>query len=327
VDKAYVRKSPVAEYIDGLLNEKRALGYSYLFEEYLLNEFDNYCIEKGLSTSCFSRDFLSDWLTVRNGEGASYHSQRISFVRQLALYMNSLGINAYIPVETVKKEQVIPHFLSREELVSFFEMLDHDVPRTTAAYAWRLWNEYRVIFRLLYCCGLRNSEACCLRPGDVDLISGRLSIIHSKGDKDRTVYMEEDLQALMYQYWEYLTRELGFTPQWFFPSSFPDRHIHKATLDDRFNRAWNLTPFASACPKKPTVHCLRHSFVVDRMNAWAKDGLSYGQMLPYLSKYLGHRGVGESLYYFHLSEEANALIRRKDRTAGRVIPGVEKYAR
>ena len=41
MDKAYVRKSPVAEYIDGLLNEKRALGYSYLFEEYLLNEFDN----------------------------------------------------------------------------------------------------------------------------------------------------------------------------------------------------------------------------------------------------------------------------------------------
>ena len=103
MDKAYVRKSPVAEYIDGLLNEKRALGYSYLFEEYLLNEFDNYCIEKGLSTSCFSRDFLSDWLTVRNGEGASYHSQRISFVRQLALYMNSLGINAYIPVEVCKE--------------------------------------------------------------------------------------------------------------------------------------------------------------------------------------------------------------------------------
>jgi hypothetical protein len=61
------------------------------------------------------------------------------------------------------------------------------------------------------------------------------------------------------------------------------------------------------------------------MNAWAKEGLSYGQMLPYLSRYLGHSGIGESLYYFHLSEEANSLIRVKDHTAGRVIPGVEKY--
>ena len=79
------------------------------------------------------------------------------------------------------------------------------------------------------------------------------------------------------------------------------------------------------CNKKPTVHCLRHSFVVDRMNAWLDEGLSYDQMLPYLSRYLGHSGLNESLYYYHLNEDANRLIRRKDRTAGRVIPGVKKY--
>ena len=35
MDKDYVRTSVVAEYIDGLLAEKRALGFSYQFEEYL----------------------------------------------------------------------------------------------------------------------------------------------------------------------------------------------------------------------------------------------------------------------------------------------------
>jgi integrase len=188
-----------------------------------------------------------------------------------------------------------------------------------------MWNEYRIIFRLLYCCGMRNSEACCLRPGDVDLISGKISIIHSKGDKDRIVYMPDDLRPIMAQYWAYLAEELGFTPPWFFPSRYPERHVHKTSLDYQFNKTWALTPYATSCARKPTVHCLRHSFVVDRMNAWAKEGLSYGQMLPYLSRYLGHSGIGESLYYFHLSEEANSLIRVKDRTAGRVIPGVEKY--
>jgi len=63
------------------------------------------------------------------------------------------------------------------------------------------------------------------------------------------------------------------------------------------------------------------------MNAWLEEGLEYDKMLPYLSMYLGHSGINESIYYYHLNEEANTIIRRKDRTAGRVIPGVEKYGR
>lgn len=325
MNKDYVRKSAVAPFIDGLLEEKRILGYSYVFEEYLLNVFDNYCCENGLSGPCFTRKFLSGWLSAWGDESPSYHSQRISFVRQLALYMNSLGISAYIPVETVKKDITVPHFLSREELASFFHELDRAKPRVSHPYAWRMWNSYRIIFRLLYSCGMRNSEACCLRTGDVNLQNGILTICHSKGDKDRLVYLADDMLDLMGMYQKYIYSQLGQIPFWFFPSRDAKGHVDKTTLDYHFNDAWARTPYAATCNKKPTVHCLRHSFVVDRMNAWLEEGLSYDQMLPYLSRYLGHSGVGESLYYFHLNEDANRIIRRKDRTAGRVIPGVEKY--
>lgn len=325
MNKDYLRNSAVAPYIDGLLEEKRSLGYSYVVEEYLLNVFDNYCSENGLSDPCFTRKFLSGWLDAWGDESPSYHSQRISFVRQLALYMNSLGISAYIPVENVKKEVVVPHFLSREELASFFHELDRAVPRVSHPYAWRMWNSYRVIFRLLYSCGMRNSEACCLKTEDADLRTGILTIRHSKGDKDRLVYLASDMLELMRSYQGYLCSQLGQLPFWFFPSRNTKGHVVKSTLDYRFNEAWARTPYAAMCNKKPTVHCLRHSFVVDRMNAWLDQGMSYDQMLPYLSKYLGHSGLDESLYYYHLNEEANQLIRRKDRTAGRVIPGVEKY--
>ena len=88
MNKDYVRTSVVAEYIDGLLAEKRALGFSYQFEEYLLNVFDHYCIENSLQDPCFSRQFLEQWLVAWGSESSSYHSQRISFVRQLSLYMN-----------------------------------------------------------------------------------------------------------------------------------------------------------------------------------------------------------------------------------------------
>ena len=124
----------------------------------------------------------------------SYHSQRISFVRQLSLYMNSLGIHAYVPMENVKKGVVIPRLLDHdEEFQAFFRSLDGHPPGTRQPYALRMWNTYRVIFHLIYSCDLRNSEACCLRTEDVDLDLGILSIYHSKGDKDSIVYLSVDM--------------------------------------------------------------------------------------------------------------------------------------
>lgn len=325
MNKDYIRTSVVAGYIDGLLEEKRALGYSYVFEEYLLNVFDHYCNENGLDDPCFSKQFLDGWTKAWGSESPSYHSQSVSFVRQLARYMNSLGVSAYIPVESVKKELAIPHYLNGEERAAFFCALDELQPLVSQPYAWRMWNEYRVIFRLIYSCGMRNSEACQLKGGDVDLTKGTLTVRHSKGDKDRLIYLADDLSELLALYQKYLYDVVGYMPIWFFPSRNLEKPVHKATIDSRFNKVWARTPYASLCGKKPTVHCLRHSFVVDRMNAWNKEGLSYDQMLPYLSKYLGHSGVEESMYYYHLNEEANILICKKDRTAGRVIPGVEKY--
>lgn len=325
MNKDYVRKSPVAHYIDGLLEEKRSLGYSYEFEEYLLNVFDNYCVEGGLTDPCFTRQFLEGWTKAWAGESPSYHSQRISFVRQLALYMNSLGMHAHVPTESVKKEIPIPHFLGFEERTAFFEALDGSPPRTACPYAWRMWNEYRVIFRLIYSCGLRNSEACHLKGGDVDYSRNSIFIRHSKGDKDRVVYLADDMSELLALYRRYILQTIGNEPEWLFPSRDLSKPVHKSTIDMRFNQVWAKTPYAESCGKKPTVHCLRHSYVVDRMNAWMDEELPFDQMMPYLIKHLGHSGTEESLYYYHLSEEANIIIRRKDRVAGRVIPGVEKY--
>ncbi|MEV0352317.1 tyrosine-type recombinase/integrase [Nonomuraea sp. NPDC050680] len=44
-----------------------------------------------------------------------------------------------------------------------------------------------VLFRTVYACGLRVSEARLLRPGDVDISTGVLQIRDAKGGKDRQV--------------------------------------------------------------------------------------------------------------------------------------------
>lgn len=321
----YKCQSAVADYITGLVAEKRSLGYSYSFEEYELKNFDYYCLSKGMDSPGFDKDFLSEWMVRRPDESCSFYKQRVSFVRQLSLYMNTLGIPAYIPDISIHQEKSIPRFLNKGEINAFFNALDSAVAKNKDKNIHREWNEYRVAFRLLYSCGMRNNEVCTLKYSDVDLKKGCLTIRHSKGNKDRLIYMADDMTQLLKEYFCYLTRELGFCPQWFFPSRNPEKHIHKSTLCGHFNRVWRSAYGDDSGNKKPTVHSLRHSYVVNRMNTWLDEGVNFEQMMPYLSRYLGHKSPSETLYYYHLNEEANAIIRKKDKSVCHVIPEVPCY--
>lgn len=84
--------SPLAHYIEGLLSTKRAMGYSYEFEEYELRRFDELCRLRGLAYATIDRELAMAWAEPRPSESEGYRCQRVSFVRQLALYMVGQGI-------------------------------------------------------------------------------------------------------------------------------------------------------------------------------------------------------------------------------------------
>jgi integrase len=326
--KTYKYTGSLKIYIEGFIEQKRAQGYSYEFEAYILQKFDEYCIQNKISETGITKESLRKWMTLRESESKGYLGQRVSFIRQLLLYMNSLGISTYIPHDFSDREVHVPHILSDEEITAFFHQADSYQPSPAgqnqivpAAFS-RLAKEYPMIFRLIYCCGLRNSEACNLREKDVDLEKGIIAIIHSKGDKDRLVYLSEDMIHLLKDYFVKLRDDLDCQTQWVFPGKDPQQHLPKTSVDRKFNEFWNKTDYANICDKKPTVHSLRHSFVVKRINNWMEQGLDLNVMMPYLSKYLGHKGREESFYYYHQVDSAFRIIRQKDTKSANAIPEV-----
>lgn len=156
MSKNYEYTSILAPFIQGLVDEKRSMGFSYDDTAYVLKEFDQYCINKGLSTLCITRDFMDDWMKRRKTEGVYYQTGRISASRQLLLYMAGLGHEVYIPVDFTTKKVHPPHVFTHPELVSFFEELDAFVPAIKGGKC-RIW-EYKVFFRVLYCTGMRCGE-------------------------------------------------------------------------------------------------------------------------------------------------------------------------
>lgn len=320
-----VRKSIVAPYIDGLLEEKHANGYTYDSEELILNRFDTYCYDRKLDTLEITKTFLGEWMEKSDTEGDFHHCKRISCVRQLLVFMATCGIKVYIPHDFCHFKRALPHIFEEEELISFFSEVDSNhLPEYKTAYLHRLANEYRLLFRWYLCCGLRNNEAAGILTENVDLEIGTLTILNSKGNKDRLVYLPDDLLESSRMYYTYLKDTLGKEPKWFFPGMNPEKPLPNTTVDEVFNRFWNKTPYAN-CNNKPTVHDFRFSFVVMRMNLWAEEGVDLQVMMPYLSRYLGHKSTNETFYYYYLVKDAYKTVEKKDSIADDVIPEVPSY--
>jgi integrase/recombinase XerD len=320
--KMYEYHSKLAPYISGLIRQKRADGYSYEFEAYMLERFDRFCIENGYDNGCLTRDLVMAWAEQRSTESKNYRNQRVSFVRQLAMYMISLNMEAYIPRAFESNAISIPHILSHDEIHAFYKAVDSFLPFQTKFQ--RLSLSYSVLFRLFYCCGLRLSEGCYLKRSAVNLENSCLSIYQSKGHKDRVVFMSGDMLQMCKSY-DRLMQKLVPDREWFFPGRNDSKPFSKTGIDKKFSYFWDLTAYSGKVDKKPTVHSLRHTFVVTKMNDWMNEGKDFEAMMPYLSRYLGHTSVDETQYYYHQVVSAFEIVRKHDSVSDRVIPEVIPY--
>lgn len=316
--------SPIAKELEGFIAEKQSMGFKYAGEINVLRRFDAYWSEQGYGRAGLTPDSLEGWCRKSDTEGAGSLEGRISVIRQFAKYLNGIGINSYVPPISVKYIPPLPHLFTKEELKELFCQIDAYESPAYAHCTKRMANEYPVIFRLIYLNGLRLGEACRIAASEINLDDGVIEIHDGKGNKDRLVYISEDMKELCREYWEYMKRISSGSPGWFFPGQKLTGHICRSSVERTFHICWNRTSYAGKCSIDPTVHDLRHSYVVARINAWMEQGMDFDQMLPYLSKFLGHKTFNETYYYYHYAEEAAKTIHRMDKTACRVIPEVKR---
>lgn len=318
-------KSVFAPYIQQMIEVRHSQGYIFEEQAYQLSRFDKYCVQKNITESNVTRALFESWAARLPDEGSTAHYDRVRELRSFCIFMNTLGFQFWFPHVLPKPSKNIPYLMDDSDICAFFEVLDKRTPISTYPGPQRVNVEYKVIFRLIICCGLRNSEAAELKTDDVNLSNGTFKVIHSKGDKDRIVYMAEDVRILCGQYYQWLVKTLGYTPIWFFPGIRPDKHIHKSTLCTVFSETWKQTDNSRCCDKKPTVHGMRHFFVIKRMHTWIREERSLNVMMPYLSSYLGHGEPSDTFYYYHQLEEIFGEIHKKDQISAQLIPEVKHY--
>lgn len=192
------RKDFVGEFKDLLhdfIEHKRALGYKYITNSDSLRRFSVFTLKYKIDNRVLSKEIILDWTAKRKSESTKTWEHRTSNIRQFALYLKDLGYEAYIPgkKQKIRRNEYIPYIFTLEEIHKFFYACDHIRSHVRSNKHYVL----PVLFRLLYCCGLRISEAISLKVGDLDLDSGTVMIRESKFNRDRLIPMAQSLTDIL----------------------------------------------------------------------------------------------------------------------------------
>jgi len=311
----------LASAIAGLVSEKRATGYKYVSEERVLARFEAFCASEFPGLQTVTRACVEAWITAARGRAVKPATMNglIAPVRELARWLGRRGVEAYVLPGGVlpKPARYVPYIYTDGELAALFAQTDRCRYCSEVPFRHLVMP---VLFRTIYACGLRCSEARLLRVEDVDVESGVLQIRDAKGGKDRQLPVSEPLRVRLAGYHARLAGQPGW--EWFFPGATPGVPLTLNNVNRNFRRfLWQARIPHGGRGHGPRVHDLRHAMAVNNLRSWFARGDNVGALLPILQTYLGHSSIGDTAYYLRLTAEAYPDINNRVKQAfGDIVP-------
>ena len=199
--KQPVYLSVFSEFILDFIAYKRAAGYKYETETNYLQQFDDYCCTHGIDSPVLTKELIDSWCKKKPYESErNSHMQRVSCIRQFALYFITSGYDAYIPVNLEyirqRKSKYSAYIFTHEEMERIFKASDNVYPNRRST----MHLVVPVLVRLLYCTGLRVMEALHLQLKNVNLDEEILFIENAKFNKDRLIPVSESMLNILKDY-------------------------------------------------------------------------------------------------------------------------------
>ncbi len=313
---------PFKTYIQDFIELKQAVGYKYFAEAQHLRRFDTFTLDNYSSANTLNKEIVMEWCTKKPYEKQGNLCARASIIRQFAIYIDNLGASAYIIPKSHFKSGVryVPHIYKNNELKKIFQETDKCHYCSECPYRHLIMP---ILFRMIYSCGLRVSEARLLKVRDVDLKTGILTINHSKNDNSRLVPMTDKLTQRCHVY----SKQVHSYPdeeRYYFPL-IDNRPMSIGNIYKNFRKfLWRAGISHGGRGFGPRVHDFRHSFCCHCLKKWDVEGKDLMTYLPILRTYLGHDSFEETAYYLRLTADVFPEITLKlDKKYAALIPELD----
>ena len=291
----YIYTGPFKNHIQNHVKLKQAVGYKYRTDAGHLKRFDQFTLEKYPQATTLTKEIVLDWCRKKTYEAQANQNSRASIIRQFGKYLDSIGENAYILPKSYypTEQQYVPYIYTDEELAKFFSETDKCQYCCECPYRHLIMP---VIFRMIYMCGLRVSEARLLKVADVDLENGVLTIHQSKKDNSRLVPMSDFLTKLCRNFSRQV--HLNSTENDYYFPALNGKPMTIVNVYHNFRRfLWRAGISHGGRGCGPRIHDFRHVFAVHCLKKWAEQGKDLTVYLPILKTYMGHDSFNETAYY------------------------------
>ena len=294
--------STLAEHVERYLKLRRAVGFKLVGEGQLLAEFVRFAAQAGEST--VRTEAALEWARLPAGGSRNYLSRRLRAVRSFARYLHALDPACEVPpIELLpaSKYRPAPYLYSDREIIALMTAARELDPPLRAA-------TMETLIGLLACTGLRIGEALRLDREDIDHANGLLTVRDSKFGKSREVLLHPSTVQALVSYAETRDRlcphpktsSVFITARGTRPAHPTIYQPFRALLDQA-----GITDLS--CQRRVRPHDLRHSFAVNTLLGWYRDGGDVAARMPLLSTYLGHVDPAATYWYLSAAPELLAL--------------------
>lgn len=291
---------------DDYVEYKKSLGYN-IYDRRRLNVLINlnrFLNSYNPSDVILTEGMVYDYINQSSGLSVSTIHIKESCIRQFGIYLHNMNYKDIFiyPENLVKVESsFIPYVFTKDEISRIFKATDEMKENSESSKKIKLF--YQTLIRLLYGTGMRISEILNLKINDVDLINKVITVNNGKENVSRLIPFNNSIYYWMKKYYDAIAR---FHGTYFFESPYNSNKTRcESSVYSMFQKRILVEAGIKRKPDNtgPRFHDLRHTFACHCLDKMIKDGKDPYCALPYLSTYLGHKGIESTEKYLRLTEE------------------------
>jgi integrase/recombinase XerC len=250
-----------------------------------VSEMMEYFIHENIDIMSINEDHMMRYVTrlrERHLESSSI-ARKVSAIKhfyQFSIRQKWINYNPVSRIKIKQKRQNMVTTLTFDQVVSCLDSCDNT----------HVGERDRLIFHILYACGLRLSECATLKINSFDLHQNLVHVI-GKGDKERIIPFYESLKEELIEYIQNVRPQFMkpdhqslFVNQRGQPLSMRSIQNIIESIGQKAQLSFSLHP-----------HILRHTF--------ATHLLEHGADLLTVSRLLGHENLSTTQIYTHVSVE------------------------
>jgi len=294
----------VKEMTESYIVYRRSLGEKYITGAAMLR-----CFAKHIGGDTDAMEIgtgaCSAFLYGKDGKVTASWFLRYSALKWMFEWAVVRGYMEEIPLPEEKPRQpghMTPYIYSKAELKKLF-----GAAMTYQKNRSKIPPEcMQMILKVTYFLGLRIRETVSVRMDDLDLKESHVIIRESKFNKTRVVPFNHQVREMLQGFagWR-ASMHPGHKEG---TALFLDRAGQPICLDtvrgcfQRIREAAGISRNDGAC-YQPRLHDLRHTFAVNRLTAWYREGKDVQKLLSSLSTYLGHDKISNTSVYLTMTDE------------------------